>query len=189
MCLPIENIVVGERFRRKLGDIDALARSIKEVGLLHPVVVDDENRLVAGYRRLLAAKKLGWKEIPVHRVSLDDIAKGEMHENLVRKNFTISEIVAIKRALEPKVREEAKRRIKEHCGTAPGKKKNTRAESAQVSGETRDILAKYAGVSHDTLAKAEEIVKSAEEDPKTYGKILEDVDSGKVSVSARATGG
>jgi N6-adenosine-specific RNA methylase IME4 len=179
--LPIESVVVGERFRRKLGDIDALARSIKEVGLLHPIVVDDENRLVAGYRRLLAAKKLGWKEIPVHRVSLDDIAKGEMHENLVRKNFTVSEIVAIKRALEPRVREEAKRR--KESTIQKGKKGFQRGADSAPRSKSRDILAEYAGVSHDTLAKAEEIVKSAEEDPETYGKILEDVDSGKVSLN------
>ena len=36
---PIDSIIVGERHRRDMGDIDGLAASIAEVGLLHPVVV------------------------------------------------------------------------------------------------------------------------------------------------------
>ena len=37
--LPIGRITVGERHRRDLGDIAALAKSIDEIGLLHPVPV------------------------------------------------------------------------------------------------------------------------------------------------------
>jgi hypothetical protein len=35
----IADIIIGIRHRRGLGDIDSLARSIAEVGLLHPVVI------------------------------------------------------------------------------------------------------------------------------------------------------
>jgi hypothetical protein len=37
-------------------------------------------------------------------VPFKDLVKGELHENTARKNFTVEEVVAIKRALEPKVR-------------------------------------------------------------------------------------
>ena len=37
-------------------------------------------------------------------------------------------------------------------------------KSAEVNGETRDELAKMAGVSHDTIAKVEKIVAEAEPD-------------------------
>ena len=37
LLLPIDRIVGGERHRRDLGDIAGLARSIREVGLLHPI--------------------------------------------------------------------------------------------------------------------------------------------------------
>jgi hypothetical protein len=37
--IPIDSIMVSERHRRDLGDIDAFARNIAEIGLLYPVVV------------------------------------------------------------------------------------------------------------------------------------------------------
>jgi N6-adenosine-specific RNA methylase IME4 len=94
---------------------------------------------------------------------------------MVRKDFTVEEIIAIKRTLEPRLREEAEKRIRagRPC-----------AESAQgLKGKTRDIVARLVGVSHDTLAKMERIVEAVEKDPETYGRILEAVNSGKMSVA------
>lgn len=71
------------------------------------------------------------------------------------KGFTASEIVAIKRALEPKVKAEAK----ERQGTRTDLGKQLSAESA----ESRDIIAKFVGVSHNTLSKMEKIVEAAEQ--------------------------
>jgi ParB-like chromosome segregation protein Spo0J len=61
----ISSIVIGKRHRTDLGDIDALARSIAEVGLLHPIVIRADGKLVAGERRLEACKRLGCTTIPV----------------------------------------------------------------------------------------------------------------------------
>jgi len=61
----INSIKIGKRFRRDLGDIDALARSINEVGLLHPIVITPDGELLAGQRRLEACKQLKWDKIPV----------------------------------------------------------------------------------------------------------------------------
>jgi ParB family chromosome partitioning protein len=58
-------IRVGKRFRKDLGDLEILARSIKAIGLLHPIVVDRDGNLIAGLRRLRACKALGWGSIPV----------------------------------------------------------------------------------------------------------------------------
>ena len=63
--MPIASIKVGERIRKDMGDIDALAASIAELGLLHPIVIDKHHKLLAGERRLRAAQKLGWTTIPV----------------------------------------------------------------------------------------------------------------------------
>jgi hypothetical protein len=60
---------------------------------------------------LRAAERLGWGTIPVTVVDLDEIARGEFAENAVRKDFTLSEAVAIKRALEPIERAKAKERM------------------------------------------------------------------------------
>ena len=55
-----------------MGDIDALAQSIEEIGLLHPVVVTQHGRLLASQRRLEACKLLGWDTIPVTVMEVHD---------------------------------------------------------------------------------------------------------------------
>ena len=99
--MAINKIRVRDRFRKDLGDIDSLAASIDEVGLLHPIVVRPDGRLIAGERRLAACKELGWTSVPVTFVDLKEIIRGEFAENAHRKNFLPSEIDAIRRALLP----------------------------------------------------------------------------------------
>ena len=108
--MPVDQIKVGERHRKDMGDIAGLAANIAAVGLLHPIVVQPDGTLIAGERRLQAAQLLGWKTIPVTVIDLDDIVRGEFAENTHRKDFTLSEAVAIKRALEPLEKAAAKER-------------------------------------------------------------------------------
>ena len=58
----INTIVVGERIRVDLGDIEGLAESMRE-RLLHPITITDDGKLLAGARRLAAALLLGWTTI------------------------------------------------------------------------------------------------------------------------------
>jgi ParB-like chromosome segregation protein Spo0J len=46
--------------------VDKVAASIKEYGWRQPIVVDRDGVIVAGHTRLLAAKKLQLKDVPVH---------------------------------------------------------------------------------------------------------------------------
>ena len=110
VTMNIDQIQVGFRYRKDLGDLRPLADSISEVGLLHPVVVTPEGRLIAGQRRLEACRLLGWTDVPVTVVDLYQAARGEAHENLVRKDLLPSEIVALKRAIEPLDRRDARER-------------------------------------------------------------------------------
>jgi ParB family transcriptional regulator, chromosome partitioning protein len=109
--MPVDQIKVGKRHRKDLGDIAGLAASIAEIGLQHPIVVRPDGMLIAGERRLQAVQLLGKTEIPVTVIDLDDIVRGEFAENTYRKDFTLSEAVAIKRALEPIERARAKERM------------------------------------------------------------------------------
>jgi ParB-like chromosome segregation protein Spo0J len=63
--VPIASIKPGTRHRRDMGDIEALAASIAEIGLLNPITVAKDGTLLAGQRRLEAFKLLGRTEIPV----------------------------------------------------------------------------------------------------------------------------
>src|SRR6202163_3424658 len=137
--MNIEQIQIGFRYRKDLGDLKTLAQSIAEVGLLHPVVVTHEGRLIAGQRRLEACRELGWADISVTVVDLYRAARGEAHENFVRKDLLPSEIVALKRAIEPLERREARERqgtradlclpatVAERQGSAPGDTSDQRA--------------------------------------------------------------
>ena len=99
----IEDIKVEGRHRRDLGDLDALAASLNEVGQLQPIVVTRDLHLVGGGRRLAAAQQLGWTTIEVFIAeSLTDMAlrlQAERDENTCRKAFTPSEEYTLYRAL------------------------------------------------------------------------------------------
>lgn len=166
----MDDIRCEGRYRRDMGDIEGLARSMMEVGLLHPVVVTPSLRLIAGERRILAARMLGWDTIPVHVVDLGQVVRGEWAENAERKDFTPSEAVAIGRALEPAEREAAKER-----------QESTRfgAESFSTpdGGRARDKVAAAVGMSRPTYAKAAAVVDAAEREPERYGDVLERMDA------------
>jgi ParB family transcriptional regulator, chromosome partitioning protein len=67
--MNIKDIKIGDRFRKDLGDIKTLASSIQEIGLLQPKVVNQDNELIAGQRRLEACKLLGRTEVWLTRSS------------------------------------------------------------------------------------------------------------------------
>ena len=56
-----------------LSSIDALMSSIDEMGLLQPLVIDQNNYVISGNRRLKAIQKLGWKSVSIEqRIVADD---------------------------------------------------------------------------------------------------------------------
>lgn len=44
--------------------VNQIASSIKEFGFLNPIIVDGDNGIIAGHGRVMAANKLGIKELP-----------------------------------------------------------------------------------------------------------------------------
>jgi len=98
----VNAIVVGTRHRKDMGDIASLAASMAELGLLQPIVIRPDGRLIAGERRLRAAKLLGWTAIPVTVVDLDAVVRGEFAENtwfalsswFSRETWLVSELLA-----------------------------------------------------------------------------------------------
>src|ERR1039457_2125710 len=143
--MRIDQIQVGFRYRKDLGDLWSLADSISEVGLLHPVVVTPEGRLIAGQRRLEACLLLGWKDVPVTVVDLYQAARGEAHETFVRKDLLPSEIVALKRAIEPLERRAARERQGTRSDLCHP------ATVAECQGAARDRIARYLGVGRTTI--------------------------------------
>jgi ParB family chromosome partitioning protein len=94
MQVPIEDIKVKRRIRKELGDIGSLAESLRTFGQINPIVITRKNVLIAGERRLEAAKALGWRTINAVIAQLsDDLAKleYEVEENIQRRDFTPQE--------------------------------------------------------------------------------------------------
>ena len=71
--IPVDAIRVGHRHRKDMGDLDALAASIAAIGLINPITVDEDGRLLAGARRLAACKLLGLQQVEVRIMREDDV--------------------------------------------------------------------------------------------------------------------
>lgn len=90
----VAEIKVGERFRKEYGDIEAFKDSLREFGLLEPIILDSDNNLVAGGRRFAAAEALGWQRIPAQYVGEIDplrLREIELEENIQRLDLTFVE--------------------------------------------------------------------------------------------------
>lgn len=170
--MSVWSISLGERHRADLGDVDGLAKSIEELGLLHPIVVKSDGTLIAGERRLAACKSLGWQQVPVTVIDLEEIIRGEIAENQMRKDFTPSEAVAIGKALEERERARAQERQQAtHFGGA--------GNLPTPQGNTRDLVGAALGMSGRNYEKAKAVVKAAEEDS-SLAPLVEQMDEQSV---------
>jgi ParB/RepB/Spo0J family partition protein len=90
--IPLKDIFLGELNERlDPGDIDGLAKSIAQVGVLEPLLVRpvaDKFEVIAGGRRYRAANQAGVKTVPCVVKEMDDISalKASFHENEERKS-------------------------------------------------------------------------------------------------------
>ena len=96
MLVNINDIKIKKRVRRDLGDLEALKNSLRTYGLLNPITINGKYELIAGERRLQAAKQLGWTNInAVVQNNLSEVEELEMEleENNQRKEFTSEELL------------------------------------------------------------------------------------------------
>lgn len=160
MKLLISEIIIGERRREDMGDIQRLAESIRQFSLLHPIVVDEQKNLVAGGRRLMACKSLGWTEVPVTYLGqLADQERRtiELEENMQRKDLTeieksrnMVELVEIKAE---QLRESFLPPSSEKVGHRPQKP------------DSLDKIAEEIGIPRQTLSEAKQHVQAVEKYP------------------------
>jgi ParB family chromosome partitioning protein len=177
-------IDVGERARKDLGDIDGLAASIETIGLLQPIGIDANYRLVFGERRLRAFERLGRGTIPARLVDVASVLLAEHAENEIRKDFTPSERVAIAKAIEDEI------------GNRRGQRTDLKSEDqsdliehelpenlpeVEAGKETRQIAAAKAGFGNETTYRqAKTVVEHAEPE------LVEAMDRGDVAISTAA---
>ena len=111
LTVTVDSIIVGARHRKDAGDLDALAASIDQLGLLQPITVTPNRVLVCGWRRLEAVKRLGWRSVEVWvRSGISDPVTAllaERDENTQRKDYTPLEKEALYREIKELLREDA----------------------------------------------------------------------------------
>ena len=169
-AIAIKNVVIGDRVRRDVGDLKDLRDSMSRVGLLQPIVLDGSKNLIAGQRRLEAAKELDWTSIDsVVAKDVDDAVKhiiAERDENTCRLGFTPTEQVAVGLQIEKMEKPKAARRRKATQNNKSAS--NSSSGNLPEQGNTRTKAAAAAGMSERTYAKAKQVVQAAEEDPEKY---------------------
>lgn len=95
MQIPIEEVTIRRRVRQDLGDLTKLMESLRANGLINPILVNADHELIAGRRRLEAAKRLGWQNIEATVTETDneaELLEKELDENIHRRNLSAVEL-------------------------------------------------------------------------------------------------
>ena len=170
MLININEIKINNRFRKDYGDIAALAKNIEEIGLLHPIVINSNNELVCGGRRIEAMRYLLRTEIEARIIDIESVILGEYAENEVRKDFTQSERVAIGKAIEESLAGRVGR---------PSKEEITQNFAELKGKESSEIAAQKAGFSNkETYRQAKNVVDNG------VPELVQKMDDGEMSIYA-----
>ena len=170
---PIGRMIMLEKLdpnpdqpRVEIGDLEDLTASIKEKGILEPLLVKPSRlsgrwMIIAGERRWRAAREAGLREVPCIEMDIDDRAVAEIAliENMQRKDLTPWEEADGLRALCERfgyTHEEVARKV--------GKSRSTVTEALSISTIPEDIReqCRRADITAKTLLL--EIVRQPDED-------------------------
>jgi len=173
VVVPIADIDIGVRDRSELGDLTELAASIEAVGLLHPIVINGDWKLVSGDRRLAAVRDvLGWHEVPVNIVDVHtarDLLQAEWDENTCRQPLTPAEAERARARRAHLLVDDARRRQEEGRARGAAVRAGELEPKLGESGperkqrETSKVAATGTGYSGSTLDKVKSVREVAEQ--------------------------
>jgi|GEM_PF-2478142 len=208
----IDQISIGGK-RRPLNEtkVVGLMESIRECGLINPITITIPKGakavLVAGYHRLAACKRLGWKQIPTQVLHTQYpllVELAEIDENLIRNELTPLEMAdSLKRRKEiyeklhppskkggDHTSEAGKQNVEstfcfvKDTAAKTGKSESTIQQNVKIATDlTKGVKEKIAGT---PIAEKKEELKALASVPKSQqAKVVEKVLSGQAS-SVRA---
>lgn len=198
----ISDIIIGDKRRDVKPDyVQKLTDSIKQVGLINPITIAPDNRLIAGYHRLQAFIQLGETRIPAVILNLSELEArlAEIDENLIRNEGSalergewLLERKAIYEELYPDTRRGVAGALSKHGLTTPesgvafttdtanktGKSKSTIKEEIQIA---RDISPEVKDKIRDTdLAdRKTDLLRLARMEPEQQARVVDRVLSGR----------
>ena len=206
MKADINSIVITKRIRKEVLGIEELAEDIVKHGMLNPITVMSENsgkfRLLAGLRRLEAARLLNWEQVDVNIISPADAEAAlliEISENEQREPFTYSEKMDFARLLEEIETAKARERMVQGGKISGNSNKNDLSQgrvarpypaensknqkapdkvepTSDFSGRSRDAIGGKIGMSGRTYERAKFIQENAPED------VIDRLDKGETSI-------
>ena len=179
MKVRIDEIKVNPGRRTALeNDIEELAFSISEIGLLNPITLTGDYTLVAGLHRLEAVKLLGWTEVECTITDLNGLTAelAELDENFARANLSPLEIGDLYRRrkdiyemLYPETRAGTAQAIgmnkakgnKVDCNLQ-SRRKSFIEDTASVTGSHPSTIARHIKIATDLMPEAKETLRGAE---------------------------
>lgn len=164
---------------------ETFVNSIREKGVLEPLVVTGDGRIISGHRRWLAAKHVGLSSVPVRRTAFDsDLAEREalLEYNRQREKTPGQLVNEYEEALEIE-KERAKERQSEYHGNQHERTSGNVSKSADDDGSARDKAAEKidADVSGRTLDKGLEVKQKADDGDETAKEAWDDLKDGDES--------
>ena len=198
MQLPVSEIRIPTN-RRKVNQekVAELARSIQSIGLINPITVTPDHRLIAGAHRFEAFESLGRKEIECTVLEADPLYTelAEIDENLVRTELdpiSIGELAIRRNEILHALGQRAKSGDNQHIGGhAPGAlllvtteglaetmnlSKRTLQENMQLANRLTPLAKEI--VRHKDVTK-KEAFKLAQMEPAQQNAVAERIASGK----------
>jgi len=130
-----------QRKEFKPEDITSLANSIRRRGLIHPLLVTEELRLISGERRYLAIQSLAWDMVPVQfqsDVSEKELRALELEENTKRVDLTWQELCLAILAYDDDRRAEEPAWVMEDTAAALGFERSWISRQLSVAKELRE---------------------------------------------------
>jgi hypothetical protein len=165
------NIQCDSQPRGSSKELAELVESIREIGLLQPIVLNSKHEIIAGRRRLAACREAGLSHVSaVVCETLSDAKKAifaERDENTCRvalKPTEMKELADRIRAIEKPKAEERQR--DSHFQKSENSSGNDGAGNVArtATGRTDDVASNAAGTSRRTLDKIDEVVDSGDEE-------------------------
>ena len=170
--IPIDKLRAFENHPYKVQDneeMEALAESIKEHGIVSPVIVrplentKDEYEIISGHRRVMASKKAGISEVPALVVSLDRNAAAIV---LVDSNLHREHILPSEKAFAYKMKAEAMKH--------QGWRSDLTSPQVVAKSRTTEMVGADTGDSHEQVRRYIRLTNLIPE-------ILQYVDDGRIS--------